>query len=275
MLRWSLYGDAIALGPHWIYEPEKIAARFGVITGPTDPPTDSYHPKKKKGDQTHYGDQTLCLLRSISDNDGKFDPAHFARRWRAMWHGYGDYFDKATKQTLSALDEGVPWEEAGSDSTELGGAARLGALLVSDAANAEESLVAAARTQTGVTHCSGISLETAEFLARTVYRKLHGHSLREALHSAAADSPDADFSKWLSQAEELATNGASAPEILSHTGASCDISQALPATLALALRYEKDTPLAALCQNAAGGGDSAARGLVLGLLLGADAAFAE
>lgn len=273
MLRWSLYGDAIALGPHWIYEPDKIAARFGVITGPTDPPADLYHPKKKKGDQTHYGDQTLCLLRSILDNEGKFDPAHFAHRWRAMWNGYDDYFDKATKQTLGALDEGVSWEEAGSDSTELGGAARLGALLVSDAVKDENSLVAAARTQTGLTHCSGISLETAEFLARAAYRRLHGAPLREALHSAAADSPDADFSKWLSQAENLATGGASGAEIVAQTGASCGIPQALPATMALALRHEKGAPLAALCENAAAGGDSAARGLALGLLLGTNSAF--
>ncbi len=273
MLRWSLYGDAIALGPHWIYEPDKIAARFGVITGPTDPPADLYHPKKKKGDQTHYGDQTLCLLRSILDNGGKFDPAHFAHRWRAMWNGYDDYFDKATKQTLGALDEGVSWEEAGSDSTELGGAARLGALLVSDAVEDENSLVAAARAQTSLSHRSEISLTTAEFLARAVYRRLHGAPLREALHSAAADSPDADFSKWLSQAENLAAGGASGAEIVAQTGASCGIPQALPATMALALRHEKGAPLAALCENAAAGGDSAARGLALGLLLGTNSAF--
>lgn len=273
-LRWSLHGDAIALGPHWIYEPEDIARRFGKITEPTDPPSDLYHAGKKKGDQTHYGDQTLCLLHSIRDNGGKFDPAHFAVRWRAMWDGYGDYFDKATKQTLAALDEGVPWEKAGSDSTELGGAARLGALLTSDAVENEESLVAASRAQTGITHRSEISLATAEFLARAVYRRLHGMPLGEALDSATANSQGADFAGWLAQAGNLAESGASGAEIVAQTGASCGIPQALPATMALALRHGKGTPLAALCENAAAGGDSAARGLVLGLLLGTDSAFA-
>ncbi len=267
-LRTSLLGDAIALGPHWIYDPAEITRRFGTITGPTDPPADLYHPRKKKGDQTHYGDQTVCLVRSILDNGGRFDAAHFADRWRAMWDGYADYFDKATKHTLAALKAGTPWENAASASTELGGAARLGALLVSDAAENEDRFVEAARAQTAVTHRSAEALAAAGFLARAVFRRQHGASLLDALASAVGAEPSPlPFDAWLARATKLASGGKSGAEIIEETGASCDAADALPASLALALRFSSD-PHRALCENAQAGGDSAARGLVIGLLVG-------
>ena len=266
-LRSSLLGDAIALGPHWIYDPAEITRRFGTIDGPTDPPSDLYHPRKKKGDQTHYGDQTLCLLQSIRDNGGRFDAAHFAARWQAMWDGYADYFDKATKHTLAALKAGTPWQEAASASTELGGAARLGALLVSDAAENEHRFVEAARAQTAVTHRSAEALAAAGFLARAVFRRLHGDSLAGALARAAAEPSPLPFDAWLARAEKLASSGKSGAEMVAETGASCDAADALPASLALALRFSAD-PHRALCENAQAGGDSAARGLVIGLLVG-------
>jgi ADP-ribosylglycohydrolase len=51
-------------------------------------------------------------------------------------------------------------------------------------------------------------------------------------------------------------------------GLGCDIAGAFPITLALAICHEDD-PLEALSANAMLGGDSAARGLLLGLLMGA------
>jgi hypothetical protein len=60
----SLAGDALCLGPHWIYDQREIAQKLGQITGYAAPLT-SYHPGKQAGDFTHYGDQTLILLRSL------------------------------------------------------------------------------------------------------------------------------------------------------------------------------------------------------------------
>lgn len=51
-------------------------------------------------------------------------------------------------------------------------------------------------------------------------------------------------------------------------GQSCDAAEAFPLTLSLALRFA-DQPKTALIENVMAGGDSAARGLVLGLLMGA------
>jgi ADP-ribosylglycohydrolase len=51
-------------------------------------------------------------------------------------------------------------------------------------------------------------------------------------------------------------------------GLSCAVMEALPLTVWLALRFA-DQPRAALATNALIGGDSAARGLLLGLVMGA------
>ena len=265
-LRTSLLGDAIALGPHWIYDPSDITRRFGVITGPVQPPPDLYHPTKKAGDQTHLGDQVVTLNASIDACGFRFDPEDFSSRWEAMWTGYGDYFDKATKVTLAARQAGTPWTMAGAPSEELGGAARMAPLLLSDAARTEETLIAAACTQASMTHRSTLSLEAARFLARAVWARLGGATLTQALdHAAAGSFTELPAVSLRSQAADLATSG-DARQIVATTGASCHILEALPASLAIALALASD-PHRALCENAMAGGDNAARGLVIGMLI--------
>ena len=57
-------------------------------------------------------------------------------------------------------------------------------------------------------------------------------------------------------------------DAISKLGPACSISSALPSVLYLALKYEDDIENA-LTENAMAGGDNCARGLVLGMLLGA------
>jgi ADP-ribosylglycohydrolase len=264
-LRASLLGDAIALGPHWIYDPSDITRRFGVITGPVTPPPDLYHPTKKAGDQTHLGDQVTTLAASIEACGFRFDPEDFSRRWEAMWTGYGDYFDKATKVTLAARQAGTSWTVAGATSEELGGAARMAPLLLSEAARTEAALVAAACTQAEMTHRSTLSLEAAAFLARAAWARLDGATLIQALdHAAAGSFTDLPADSLRIQAVSLAASR-DARHIVATTGASCHILEALPASLAIALAFANE-PHRALCENAMAGGDNAARGLVIGML---------
>jgi len=43
----SFIGDALALGPHWIYDTEKIDDKFTPITTYTAPIHTPYHPNNK------------------------------------------------------------------------------------------------------------------------------------------------------------------------------------------------------------------------------------
>jgi hypothetical protein len=56
--------DALALGAHRIYDQKELRRDFGRVTT-FSIRADSYHPSKKLGEQTHYGDQTLALMESI------------------------------------------------------------------------------------------------------------------------------------------------------------------------------------------------------------------
>ena len=54
LLYGSFIADALALGAHWIYDQEELRRDFGRVTDFLDPREDSYHPSKKRGQQTHY-----------------------------------------------------------------------------------------------------------------------------------------------------------------------------------------------------------------------------
>jgi hypothetical protein len=121
ILQSSLIGDALCLGSHWIYSQREIAQKFGEISGYAAPAT-SYHPGKQAGDFTHYGDQTLVLLRSLAKT-GRFDLATFAADWRAFWEApeTHSYRDGATKSTLLNLQKGLRPEQAASPSNDIAG----------------------------------------------------------------------------------------------------------------------------------------------------------
>ena len=97
------------------------AGLAGALMASMDPLAGAakYHPARRAGQFTHYGDQTLVLLRSVAERGG-WSQEDFAARWRAMWDGYDGYVDKATEETLAAWATGKP-----SSSDDLSGASRL------------------------------------------------------------------------------------------------------------------------------------------------------
>ncbi len=113
MVLTSFIGDSLALGAHWIYSVEKIEKDFGRVENFLDPDPDSYHPTKKKGEFTHYGDQSFVLLESLAAR-GSFDPEDFTQRWQKLFTGYNGYYDQATKGTLENLScrKRDPWRQA-------------------------------------------------------------------------------------------------------------------------------------------------------------------
>lgn len=267
MLYGALVGDSLALGAHWIYDQAEIARRFGRVTELLAPSEDSYHSGKERGALTHYGEQMLILLESIEASGGNFVMEDFARRWRQFWNDSNSYRDHATKKTLDHLTEGRGLTRAGSDSTELGGAARIAPLLAALRNEDQPTILAAARAQTALTHASAIAVDAAEFLARMVFILMRGVSVPIALQMAAALPFRAlPAEQYLRQAE--GTLHLPVAEAIVELGQSCPTEKALPAVFALLLRHNTDFETA-LIENVMAGGDSAARGLMLGTILGA------
>jgi len=263
----AFVGDSLALGPHWVYDQSEIGRRYDRITSLLAPPPNGYHPGKESGDKTHYGDQMLLLLESLRATCGNFVMDDFAKRWRLFWTDSPSYRDHATKETLAHLAEGRGLTRAGSDSTELGGPARIAPLLAALREEDQPTILAAARAQTSLTHASPIAVDTAEFIARTVFILMRGVSVPSALHMAVAlPYRILPAESYLRQAEE--TGHLSTSEAILELGQSCPTEKALPAVFALLLRHHDDFETA-LVENVMAGGDSAARGLMLGTILGA------
>jgi ADP-ribosylglycohydrolase len=261
----SFAGDSLALGPHWIYDVEEIERRFGRVEQFMKPSPDSYHPSKEAGEFTHYGDQTLVLLESIAEAGG-FDLQDFARRWRRLFSDYRGYFDHATKDTLRNFQEGRGPEDSGALSTDLAGASRV-APLVYRYRRDSGALVTAAKAQTAMTHNHPVVVQSAEFLVRAALAILEGEAPTAAM-TKVADTSFKDGFVATAVHEALESLSLSAREAVLGFGQSCNTRGALPAVVFLVAKHESDLK-EALVQNAMAGGDSAARGMAVGMLLGA------
>lgn len=264
----SLVADAPSLGSHWIYSQREIVGKFGDITGYSDPAT-SYHPGKHAGDFTHYGDQTMLLLRSLALH-GRFDLASFSQEWRLFWESpkTQSYRDGATKATLANLRNGLSPSQAASPSNDIAGAARIAPLFLLKW-KSDDDLVAAAREQTSFTHGDPAVVEAAEFFARVTLAVQQGIAIPDALravvpHTAWNAIPGDWFEAALASSASSATDSAATK---AH-GLTCHVPDAFPAICHLLMRHPNDG-VAALTANVAAGGDSAARGMIIGMIHGA------
>ena len=257
--------DALALGVHWIYNTHVIDRKYGRVEDLMAPQLAKFHAGKRRGDFTHYGDQMLLLLETVAGT-GKFDPLGFARRWQAFAAGYGGYMDKASKETLQHFAEGKRYPEAGSHSTDLAGASRMAPLLAIRDLSPND-LVAAARAQTAATHNQSQVLACAELFARAVWRVLEGKGPVTALKAALNETEGGDEIADL-VVMGLESKGQETRQAILDLGQACEVDQALPATVHLIATYPNDLRTA-LIENIMAGGDSAARGALVGMLLGA------
>ncbi len=263
----ALTADALALGAHWIYDTAQIDAQIGRVDGLMAPPANSFHKTKQKGEFTHYGDQVMVLLASLAESGG-FRLEAFANQWQTFFSDYDGYFDHATKDTLKGFKSGKSAHDAGSDSTDLSGAARIAPLVCCYADDLQE-LVAVARAQTAMTHNAPDVVDSAEFFARTLGHVLAGQPPVEALQTVGRrhfDRPP--FAGWLAQGLGSATESTRAA--IRRFGQMCDVGAGFPGIVHLIAAYP-DSYEDALVANVLAGGDSAARGLVAGTILGASA----
>ena len=261
----SFVGDALSLGVHWIYNTNVIDKKWGQVEFYIKPERPTYHPTKDLGDFTHFGDQTLVLLQSIAGN-ASYNLAHFARAWQDFFDSYDGYFDGATKATLENIASGKDITGTGSGSDDLAGAARI-APLVYLYQQDQEKLIKAVRSQTAFTHNHPEVIECADFFARVTLRVLNGTAPVAAIKAVLADGfSRGPIGQWIS--EGLDSVEIDTRQAMKDFGQMCEVEVALPCTIHLIGKYENDLRRG-LIENAMAGGDSAARGLVAGMVLGA------
>jgi ADP-ribosylglycohydrolase len=261
----SFAADSLALGAHWIYDTDEIDRRLGRVDRLLKPLPDSYHAGKESGQFTHYGDQALVLLTSLA-RTGAFSLADFAASWERLFTGYQGYIDKATAVTLENMARHVPLDQCGSRSSDLGGAARI-APLIFFYLDHREKLLDAVRRQTVMTHNNPATLAGAEFIAKTAWEVLQGTEPFTAMENALNEGV-ADIDLDIRIRGGLDSGGKDTRTVIKKFGQMCGIAAALPGAIHLILTYGNDLKTA-LVENVMAGGDSAARGLVAGMILGA------
>ncbi len=261
----SFAADSLALGAHWIYDTESISKMFGRVDTFLKPAPNSYHATKEKGAFTHYGDQTFVLLESLAAKKG-FDLSDFSARWRALFEDYNGYMDHATTDTLSNYASGNSHEDPGSPSEDLAGAARI-APLVYVYRNDPDKLVEYAKSQTHMTHNSPLTIDSAAFFARVAWRVLQGTQPVEAMKNVSLEHfGGSPLSRWVQAG--LSTKEKDSVSTISKFGQSCHTEEAFPGVVQLIARYHDDLK-EALIQSVMAGGDSSARGMIVGMILGA------
>ena len=257
--------DALALGGHWVYNAPVIEKKYGRLDRYENPLGRSYHPTKEKGAFTHYGDQMLLLLEEITGTSG-FDPVHFATTWRNFFLTYDGYYDKASKTTLENIKNGVAFEHSGSTSTDLAGAARISPLIYYCHLTGSD-VFSPVRLQTAMTHNHPDVVESAAFFADVSLRVLGGQT------PTAAVDETVDSNKCPEQMAEWVRRGKASREhdtreTIASFGQQCETEAAFPGVIHLIYKYENDLENA-LVENVMAGGDSAARGMITGMVLGA------
>lgn len=269
MLLASFAADALALGGHWVYNAAVIEKKYGRLDRYELPLGRSYHPTKDKGQFTHYGDQMLLLLEDIATTPG-FDLSHFAQTWRNYFQTYDGYRDHATKDTLENFNNNLGDAHSGSPSKDLAGASRISPLIYyarqtdSDPRNAVE-------LQTGMTHNHPDVIQSALFFTEITLAVLNGERPSEAIESAVKLSNYENIRIWTEAAKgSLAKE---TREAIAEFGQQCAAEAAFPGTIHLILKFENDLK-EALVENVMAGGDSAARGMAVGMVLGAHVGMA-
>jgi len=261
----SFAADSLALGVHWIYNTRVIDKKFGRVEHFLKPERPTYHPTKERGEFTHYGDQALILLESVAECNG-FNLADFSERWQSLFANYAGYVDGATKATLENLASEKSPTELGSGSDDLAGASRI-ASLVYVYRNDPQELMAGARAQTAFTHNNSHVIQSAAFFATIAHQILAGATPLAAIEQAKKDEFHSDpFKEWIQKGLESAEQDSR--QAISDIGQMCEIPAAFPAVVHLIAKYENDLKTA-LIENVMAGGDSAGRGLLVGLVLGA------
>ena len=266
----SFVADALALGVHWVYDGNAIVEKYGRLEKMIAPTLAPYHAGKKKGAFTHYGDQALVLLKTLSEQSKTgtpgFDLSGFKQNWQALFEDYTGYLDSATKQTLNHLKSNPDMHVSGSLSSDLGGAARIAPLALLYAHDGQ-AFAHAAAVQTAMTHNHPAVILAARFFAAASVMVFDGETPIAALEKTLADMPnDPNFTQWVTAG--LESRKQDTAKTISKFGMACAVDGALPSTIHLIAKYEQD-PEQALVENIMAGGDSSARGMLAGFILGA------
>ena len=256
----AFYGDAYALGAHWLYDTHQISKSEFDSKQFNDPLTD-YHNGKAAGDFTHYGDQMLWLLESVAAED--FSVHGFSVVWKTKMSSYKGYIDGASKHTINALNEGKNSLVCGSNSRDLSVVGRMMPLIYAYHSDMDK-MMEYVKLHTVFTHMTKEVVESAAYFNELIMAVNMGAEINKAIEEIALAYSE-NLQKWVQDGVDKAEH--ESIEAIKALGQSCSVEGGFAAVIYLLVRFSdfQETMEA----NAFAGGDSAARGMIVGAVLGA------
>jgi ADP-ribosylglycohydrolase len=297
---WGLFvGDALAMPVHWYYNRRALFEDYGRVTdylAPRNPHPDSilwrstYTAPNSKGeilhDQARYwgqkgihyhqflkaGENTLnlklcrLLIESIRDM-GRYDTDDFLRRYIAFMTTPGNhrdtYIEECHRNFFANYAKGVPPRKCGVNEKHIGGLVGMIPIVVFYCGKPDRAR-RFALAHLALTHPGPEMKMAAGLVADLLLKVLGGSGLEAALLETIEKQSNPlvghPFVKWLDEPDDRV--------IGTRFSTACYVEDAVPAVVYLALKYHDD-PEKALIVNTNLGGDNAARGSVLGALMGA------
>ncbi len=253
----ALIADSYALGAHWIYDGKELAA-LSIDWDDLNAPQAHWHKGKQKGDFTHYGDHGKWLLEFVS-NTNNFDIDQYRDFWVEKMKNYDGYVDASSRETLKLVST-EPLLRTGSSSTDLSIIGRISPLLL--ISNSPETFLTQVQDFVAFTHNSTQVLEGARFFARVLLNIVDGAEVKDALFSVEVSEHIADeFDAG------IRSEGKDSFRTIRAFGPACGFNGGFEGTLHLLTTY--DGFQEAMTANVKAGGDSAARGMIIGMLMGA------
>jgi ADP-ribosylglycohydrolase len=305
----AIVGDALCLGSHYEYDAKKIYEAYGQkpiekfmspgemmggVTHGIGWGERNYHPGKKAGGTTDYGDYNILVLEhlaSISEPKRAFEVSAILPHWMNRFeNSWGSWICTMTKETYAQVKQNIPVQHLGGISN---------AMAIRHVAgyayyDSEEEIADLAR-KTMFTHKSEEALSGGEFFARVTYRVINGEHPRDAIENVAVKmsefiqtkvtqaiakvKEESDSTSTLSKekfSDDLAITsmaklwdiGRSEPI---RVGKASPTEGTLPASVYLILKYvdQEDSLNRAIQANAMVGGDNASRAIAIGMVLGA------
>jgi len=305
----AIVADALCLGSHYEYDAVKIHEAYGggpiekfmspgeLMGGQTHGigwGERNYHPGKKAGGSTDYGDYNILVLEHLAataEPARPFSVAEIIPHWmNRLENDWGSWICTMTKETYSQIKQGVPVEQLGGISN----AMAIRHVAAHAYYETEEEIVEVAR-KSMFTHRNGHALGGGEFFARVTHRVINGATPLVAIQEVA-EQMGGFFETKTAQAiskvnEEADPNSALSKEKFSDdlaltsmaklwdvgrsepikVGKASPTEGTLPGAIYLILKYaeQEDGLKKGLQANTMVGGDNASRAIAIGMVLGA------
>ena len=187
----AVIGDALGLGPHWIYDPSELMEKFGewindykaVIPNPRFPAVWASRKDLIPGDVSQTGQVYLLLLESIAKK-GDYIESDFTKRLDGLLETLdgtsagGRYTDEAMIDVWRARQDGVEWPYAGSykDTSE---AAMRAPIIAALHANSRDTAFKTMIENVALTHCDPVVLGQSTAFGMHVWMLINGIKMKD------------------------------------------------------------------------------------------------